>query len=133
MAVLEPEPANIHSLLSKAPTGETGLAGIAEISWIGIDIQPLEAGRATKEFGVDPNQRGVFVGEVEGIAAIEAGLQPGDVIKKVNNRRIRDIEEFKDLIRNIDPSAGVVLDIVRQKRPFYITIKSARRDFGAWQ
>jgi len=137
MVVLEPEPANIHSLLSKAPTGaaavETGLAEIEEISWIGIDIQPLEVGEATQEFGVDPNQRGVFVGEVEGIAAIEGGLRPGDVIKRVNNRRIKDIKEFKDLIKNIDPSAGVVLDIVRQERPFYITIRSARRDLGAWQ
>lgn len=137
MAVLEPEPANVHSLLSNAPTGaavgEIGLAPIAEISWIGIDIQPIEAGRATKKFGVDPNQRGVLVGEVEGIAAIESGLRPGDVIKMINNRPINNIEEFKNLIKRIDPSAGVVLDIVRQKRPFYITIKSSRRDFGAWQ
>ncbi len=137
MAVLEPEPANVHSLILTTPAGaavgEIALAPIEEISWIGIDIQPIEEGRATKEFGVDPNQRGVFVGEVEGIAAIESGLERGDVIRRVNNRRIKNIEEFKDLIKKVDPSAGVVLDIVRQKRPFYITIKSAKRDFGAWQ
>ncbi len=132
IVVLEPEPANVHSLLSKSPTGRpVGRAmGIEEISWIGVDIQPLGA---VWEFGVKPNQDGVFVGEVEGIAAINAGLQPGDVIKKVNNMRVKDIEAFKKIIINVDPSKGVVLDVMRQNRLFYITVHSANRDLGAWQ
>jgi len=132
---LAPEPANIRSLLSEAPQGLAAaeIEGIEEISWIGIDIQPLEVGEATQEFGVDPNQTGVFVGEVEGIAAIEAGLQPGDVIKKVNNQAVRDIDAFKDVIVRVDPSEGVLLDVVRQDRPFYITIKAGGGDLGAWQ
>ncbi len=132
IVVLEPEPANVHSLLSKSPTGRPiGRAmGIEEISWIGVDIQPLGA---AWEFGVKPNQDGVFVGEVEGIAAINAGLQPGDIIKKVNNMRVKDIEAFKKIIINVDPSKGVVLDVMRQNRLFYITVHSANRDLGAWQ
>ena len=86
-----------------------------------------------QEFGFDPNQSGVLVGEVEGIAAIEAGLLAGDLIKKVNNKEIKDIEQFKEIARRIDPSKGVVLDIVRQRRPFYITIRTTKNDRGAWQ
>ncbi len=134
---LEPEPPNVHALLSKAPlgaaVGAAGELGIEEISWIGIDIQPIEAGEAVQEFGIDPNQSGVLVGEVEGIAAIEAGLLPGDLIKKVNNKEVQDIEQFKEIARKINPSKGVVLDIVRQKRPFYITIQTTGNDRGAWQ
>ncbi len=129
---LEPEPANIRALLSKTPPGQEA-GEIEEISWIGIDIQPLEAGEATQEFGVNPDQAGVFVGEVEGIAAIAAGVQAGDVIKKINNKPVNDIEAFRDVIINIDPSKGVVFDIVRQKRPFYITIQAGHHDRGAWQ
>lgn len=135
IAVLEPEPANVHSLLSKAPSGRAAAepARIGEISWIGIDIWPIDPDTATREFGIDPTIAGVFVGEVEGIAAIEAGLQPGDVITRVNNMQVKNIEAFKEIVINIDPSKGVVLDVMRQNRPFYITVHSAKRDLGAWQ
>ena len=135
IAVLEPEPANVHSLLSKAPSGRAAAepARIGEISWIGIDIWPIDPDTAVREFGIDPTITGVFAGEVEGIAAIEAGLQPGDVITRVNNMRVKNIEAFKEIIINVDPSKGVVLDVMRQNRPFYITVHSAKRDLGAWQ
>ena len=134
---LEPEPANVRSLLSKVPqgpaAGATGAEGIEEISWLGIDIQPLTDPEALQEFGIPPTERGVLVGEVEGVAAIEAGLKPGDLIKKINNHAVKDIQTFKDIIKNVDPSKGVVLDILRQKRPFYVTVQAARWDRGAWQ
>ena len=134
---LEPEPANARSLLSKAPqgaaAGAAGVEGIEEISWLGIDIQPIEAGEALQEFGIPPTESGVFIGEVEGIAAIDAGLAPGDLIKKVNNHEVKDITSFKEIIRKVDISKGVLLDIVRQKRPFYVTIRPTRQDLGAWQ
>jgi serine protease Do len=130
---LEPEPPNVRSLLSQAPQGLAALElGIEEISWLGIDIQPIEAGEATQEFGISPSETGVFVGEVEGIVAIEAGLLAGDVIKKVNNKQVKDIEAFKEVIKTVDISEGVLLDIVRQKRPFYISIPPIERDRGAW-
>ncbi len=134
---LEPEPANIRALLSKAPqgaaAGATGVEGIEEISWLGIDIQPLTDPEAVQEFGISPTEKGVLVGEVEGIAAIDADLQPGDLIKKINNREVRDIQAFKEIIKKVDPSKGIVLDIVRQRRPFYVTIQPVRQDRGAWQ
>jgi S1-C subfamily serine protease len=36
---------------------------------------------------------------MEGIVAIEAGLMAGDVIKKVNNKEVKDIKEFKEIIK----------------------------------
>jgi serine protease Do len=134
---LEPEPPNIRALLSKAPqgaaAGAAGAAGIEEISWVGIDVQPLTDPEALQEFGISPTEKGVLVGEVEGVAAIDAGLQPGDLIRKINNHEVRDIRAFKEVIKRVNPSKGIVLDIVRQRRPFYVTIQPLRQDRGAWQ
>ena len=47
--------------------------------------------------------------------------------------RVKNIEAFKEIIINVDPSKGVVLDVMRQNHPFYITVHSAKRDLGAWQ
>jgi S1-C subfamily serine protease len=60
----------------------------------------------------------------------------GDVIKNVNNKPVDDIESFKEIIKTVDISKGVLLDIVRQKRPFYVTIRPTKEDLedlGAWQ
>ena len=37
--------------------------------------------------------------EWKGIAAIEAGLMAGDVIKRVNNKEVKDIKAFKEIIK----------------------------------
>ncbi len=134
MLTLEAEPPNARSLLSKLPQGvAAGELGIEEISWLGIDIQPIEAGEAMQEFGIDPSEVGVFVGEVEGIVAIEAGVMAGDVIRKVNNQKVDNIDAFKEVIKNVDISKGALLDILRQKRPFYISIPPIENgDQGAW-
>jgi len=57
----------------------------------------------------------------------------GDVIKKVNNKDVKDIKAFKEIIKTVDEPKGVLLDIVRQKQPFYITIRPTEQDLGAWQ
>jgi S1-C subfamily serine protease len=70
--------------------------------------------------------------EWKGIVAIEAGVMAGDVIKKVNNKPVNDIESFKEVIKSVNISEGVLLDIVRQKRPFYISIPPIEQDLGTW-
>ena len=56
----------------------------------------------------------------------------GDVIKKVNNKPVNDIEPFKEIIKKVDVSQGILLDVVWQRRPFYITIRPTKQDIGAW-
>lgn len=71
--------------------------------------------------------------EWKGVVAIEAGLMEGDVIKKVNNKEVKDIKAFKEIIKTVAISKGVLPDIVRQKRPSYITIRPTEQDLRAWQ
>lgn len=132
---LEPEPANVHDLLAQVPSGRAtpGLPQIQEISWLGIDIWPIDPDQAAQQFGLDPATPGVLVGQIEGIAAINAGLQPGDVLQRINNVPIKDLEAFKQTVTNVDPTKGVMLDILRKNRAYYITIHSANRNLGAWQ
>ncbi len=52
--------------------------------------------------------------EWKGIVAIEVRLMAGDVIKKINNKEVKDIKAFKEIIKTVDISKGVLLqDIVR--------------------
>jgi len=131
-AILAPEPANVDLLLRQGHPTPGAPPMIGEISWVGIDFQPIEPVRAQR-FGIAPNMTGVVIGEVEGIAAIEAGLLPGDIVLYLNSQPVTDIGVLKNIVKNVNPGEGVVLDILRRDQRFYVTVQPSRLDMGAWQ
>ncbi len=46
------------------------------------------------------------------------GVMAGDVIKKVDNKAVLKILNRKEVIKKVDVSQGVLLDAVRQRRPY---------------
>lgn len=62
---------------------------------------------------------GMVVADVQfdGLAA-RAGLQPGDVIVKLNNRTITDINSFRAAVRTLPKQGVVSVSILRQGSPF---------------
>ena len=42
-------------------------------------------------------------------AALAAGVQPGDVILRVNNADIRDMKAYNDAVMKLDPKKPVAL------------------------
>jgi S1-C subfamily serine protease len=87
-------------------------AGVAnEMDWIGMTVSTLGAEAAAAR-GI-PNNTGVMVKEVEGIAA-RSGVRHGDVLLAINGNRIRDMVDFSHLVGQTDLSKrGVQLDVIR--------------------
>ena len=59
-------------------------------------------------------------------------------LKLVNAHDLRQgsfamIDGAPCVIKNVDISNGALLDITRQRRPFYISIPPIKQDLGAWQ
>jgi S1-C subfamily serine protease len=92
--------------------------GIEEIAWLGIDLVP--------------EPEGVEVDEIEGITPMEAGLEAGDIIKRVNGYPIQDMYAIKDVIKTIPPDSGesILLDVFRPRnnRNLFIGFKLKRFD-----
>ena len=83
-------------------TGE----GIEELAWLGIDLVPA----ADTAMGVETD-------EIEGITPMEAGLQSGDIIRKINGLATPDLYAVKDAIKVIPLKVGqaVVLEVFRPR------------------
>ena len=63
--------------------------------WFGIRVSSLKS-EEVKRFGIK-EQEGVLIIEVEnGSIAERAGIQIGDVIKRVGNKRINDLKDYED-------------------------------------
>jgi S1-C subfamily serine protease len=100
-----------------APMGASPAAGATpikqptEFNWLGGDITPLP-----------PGKTGVQVVEVEGLLAA-GGVKATDVIKGINRTPVTDMNSFINLTQKVDVKKGVILDIIRNGAPLYITIK----------
>jgi serine protease Do len=91
---------------------------------IGVSIQPVDAAMA-ESFGLD-RPRGALIGSVEANApAAKAGLKPGDIITKVNDKVIELDTEVPSLISSIKPGGKVDIEVWRERATKKFTVNVA--------
>ena len=87
---------------------------------LGLKVAPLPP-EVTQQTGI---QGGVYVTQVEpGSPADEAGIQPGDIILRVNRKRIRSLADFRRAMARIKPGEVVAFLIRRGNSSFYVAIQ----------
>ncbi len=69
---------------------------------------------------------GVMVEEVEGAAA-RVGLQPGDIIVRLNNTDIRDAKQFNALVAKLDPKRNALLLVRRGESSQFVPVRPAQQ------
>jgi len=96
--------------------------------YLGIGSDPLQRG------AVSPDTDGVAVGEVLSQSpAEEAGLQPGDVIRKFDGHDVKDFNMLRTLVAQAPLGKQVELQIVRNGKPLTVKtqIKEQPVDYGS--
>src|SRR5438105_4791660 len=89
---------------------------------LGVLIQPVMQGLADS-FGL-PQPAGALVSSVEkGGPAQKAGVEPGDVILKLNGRTIEDSSELPVQIASLAPGTAVNLEVWRNHAPRALSVK----------
>jgi len=109
-----------------APPGLKGVlaggeVGAGEIEALGMGVEDLvpELGLA---FNIPKGVKGVIITEVANQAQA-AGLLAGDVIRGINNRRVKSIVDFIKVMNTANMQQGITLDIYRQGQRFQVTMK----------
>lgn len=94
-----------------------------------IRMRDVSTGKVETGFrpSFDYDDLGVEVDAVEkdGPAA-KAGLKPGDVIKRVNGRRVRNFDEFKELLASRNPGDTLKLAVLREEKEIEIPLQLAK-------
>lgn len=94
--------------------------------WLGVGIQPLTAELAQK-FGVTEGG-GVLVNEVfEKDPAALAGIQPGDVIVRINGIAVDSPNKLSRLIGTLAPGATSQIEVVRDLKRLLLNIPLTER------
>ncbi len=116
----------IPSNMAKQVIEQLLLKGKVVRGWLGVGIQPLTAELA-KKFGVTEGG-GVLVNEVfEKDPAALAGIQPGDVIIRINGVVVDSPNKLSRLIGTLDPGATSQIEVVRDLKHLLLNVPLTER------
>ncbi len=68
-------------------------------------------------------KNGVLVQDVESGSAADAGIQPGDVILRIQDKVIRNANEFDKIVRSLPVGKSVAILIQRRGSPVFLALK----------
>lgn len=100
--------------------------GEASLAFLGVQPAPLTPELA-QQFGLDVETGVVVLDVVEGSAAEQAELQPGDVIIRIADREIAGVEDLFAELRNRDAGETVTVTVVRDGEEQQIEVTFAER------
>ncbi len=89
--------------------------GRAIRGWLGIEVQDLTPELA-ESFNLKTTQGVIVAGVLKQGPAALAGVQPGDIIVKLNDQDIRDANHLMNQIANMPPNSSIKVDVVRAQK-----------------
>jgi len=97
--------------------------------FIGIAMNPTGIDQATMEYYGLPDRNGVIVRTVtSGMPAAEAGLLRGDIIRKVNDKAVKDNMDLVSKIASQKPDETVDVEVFRKGKTLNFKITLIDRD-----
>jgi serine protease Do len=100
--------------------------GTVRRGFLGAGVRDLTPS-IVKEFNL-PVSAGALIGNVlEGKPAAKAGLKPGDIVTKMDDRVVTSGTQLRNYIASLLPGATVVMDVNRDGNPMQVKVNLQER------
>jgi len=96
----------------------------SSINRIGAVIEDLTSEQRS---ALDIASGGVLVTSLKNGPAREAGIRPGDVILKINNKDIKSAKDFRQMLKKLPADKSLPILIQRQSAPIFLAIKLGKK------
>ncbi len=93
---------------------------------LGLSVENITAEIARRYDLTD--REGVLVAEVEPGSPAYRNVQPGDIIKKVNKKRVKNIDDFNKAMAKVKAGDKVLLHIRRGEYTLYVVLTAEERE-----
>jgi serine protease Do len=107
--------------IAELPSGRKRGGKKQEESELGIAVREITP--AMVERHDLKESRGVIVVDVEAGSPADEKLQPGDIIKKINNRRIENMDDYLSSLDETKPGEDIIFLIRRGKYTVFVVVK----------
>ncbi|MBR9803217.1 PDZ domain-containing protein [bacterium] len=116
-------PDNLTASRSEEAAPEEDSEAVTE-NQLGVQVQNLDEDLA-EQLGYSKDVKGVVVTSVEAGSVGQAnGLQEGEVIEKVGQTRVNNVEQFKQAMEDADLDKGVLMLVRRGTLTRFIVVKA---------
>jgi serine protease Do len=95
--------------------------GKIERSWIGVYISDLNE-QIKKNYGIKVDKGVIIVGIAENSPASRSGLRIGDVIVKVDDKNIENVNQLRNYIMQLKPGTKIIITVVRGDRRYRFAV-----------
>jgi serine protease Do len=96
--------------------------GAVTRGWLGVQIQPVTEDIA-ESLGLDGTQGAVIVGLTGDSPALEAGLQTGDTIVKIDGKDVADARDLARKVAQIPPGRSIAVTVIRDGKTMDVAVK----------
>ena len=94
--------------------------------WLGITIQDLK-GELARYYGIDDKSGVLVASVVPGDPADQAGIQPNDIITKVNGKAVHTSRELTDLTASLGVGDKASVTVIRKGKSQVLEVEIGRR------
>lgn len=102
--------------------------GSVQRAFIGVSIADITNDLALSE--KLSSRAGAFVrGLTDGGAAADAGIEPGDIITKVNDKEVKNVTQLQEQIGRFRPGDNVVVGVLRNDKEMFFNV-TLRNQYG---
>jgi serine protease Do len=109
------QPADMMARLSRNQNSKPG--GGTSTMFAGVEVQDLSP-RLRQEANVPENVNGVIVTAIDPSSSTAQELRPGDVIEEVNRRAVNNLQEFQQIVGQLD-----VVGIARGRQRSFVIVQ----------
>jgi serine protease Do len=114
------QPADMMARLNRNQNSRPG--GGTSTIFAGVEVQDLSP-QLRQEAKIPDNVNGVIVTAIDPSSATAQQLRPGDVIEEVNRRAVTNLQEFQQIVGQLDPDRPVVVGIARGRQRSFVIIQ----------
>ena len=105
--------------------------GKVEYGWMGIGLDALDKETAV-DLGADPKKAVIAASVFRQSPAEKGGVQPGDVILKVNGAEIKGMEQLQRIVGDLPAGKSASITVLRNGKPKSLTVNiEVRKDSAA--
>ncbi|MGH7278517.1 MAG: Do family serine endopeptidase [Candidatus Rokuibacteriota bacterium] len=94
-------------------------------SMLGLEVRPITP-EVARQLNLRSAEGVVVVRVEEGSAAVEAGVQRGDVIREINRQRVRSIGDFERLTKDVKEGDRLTVLLQRGPSSLYVAFTAGR-------
>jgi serine protease Do len=90
---------------------------------LGLELAEITP-QLARRFDLSERAEGLVIVDVaRGSVAAEAGLEPGDLVRSVNRKRVESMQDFDAAVADLPADHPLVLQVKRGSRSFFVTLE----------